>query len=83
MSVGILETPIVGKKKVGRPKSQHVRGEGKPVRIDPNLVGKAKLIASRRNLELGPYLSKLLEAPINRDYAAVLRELAKLEEGGK
>lgn len=76
----IAEIPFVAKKR-GRPKSENPRGEGKSVRLDPDIVGKAKVVTSRNNLELGPYLSKLLEGPVNRDYQRVLKELA--EEGGK
>jgi hypothetical protein len=79
MAVGTLEMPIVAKRKVGRPKSQNPRGEGRQVRLDPDIVAKAKMVATRKGLEVGPYLSTLLEAPINREYAALLRELAELE----
>lgn len=83
MSVGTMERMHVAKKKAGRPKAQSVRGVGRPVRLDPDLVAKADMIATRRGIKVGPYLSGLLEATVNRDYIALLRELAKLEEGGK
>jgi hypothetical protein len=75
-----LEMEPVAKKR-GRPKSDKVRGVGVAIRIDPNLVGKAKVVAARRNLDVGPYLSQLLEGPVNRDYFAVLKELADSESG--
>jgi hypothetical protein len=82
VGVGTLERAIVAKKKAGRPKSQNPRGDGRQVRLDPDVVAKAKMVATRKGLEVGPYLSTLLEAPINREYAVLLRELASLE-GGK
>ena len=62
MSLGTLEIPVVvKKKKAGRPKAPAIRGDGKQVRLDPDVVAKAKMIATRKNLEVGPYLSSLLE----------------------
>ena len=78
MGVATMEMEPVAKKR-GRPKSEKVRGIGVAVRIDPDLVGKARVVASRRNLDVGPYLSQLLEGPINQDYFAVLKELADAE----
>ena len=82
MSAGTMETPKVAKKKSGRPKSSNPRGEGLQVRLDPDIVGKARMIANRRNLDIGPFLSGLLEAPVNREYVTLLKELKELE-GGK
>jgi hypothetical protein len=79
MSVETLERTPVAKKKAGRPKAQSVRGIGKPVRLDPELVNKANTVANRRGIKVGPYLSGLLETAVNRDYVALLRELSKLE----
>jgi hypothetical protein len=69
----------MAKKKAGRPKSANPRGKGRQVRMDPDIVAKADIVTRRRGIETGPYLSKLVEAAVNRDYAAVLRELAELE----
>jgi hypothetical protein len=82
MPASTAEKPTVAKKKAGRPKGVDNRGPGKTVRIDPDLYAKARTVAVRRNLELGPYLSELLEGPVNRDYVAVLRELSELEARG-
>ena len=79
MTVAIAEGRPVAKKKAGRPKNPASRGEGKLVRIDPDIVGKAKVITGRRNLDLGPYLSELLKGPIDREYQRVLGELAQME----
>ncbi len=83
MLVETLEKPAVAKKKAGRPKSQNPRGEGRQVRLDPDLVAKAETVATRRGMKVGPYLSELFESTVNREYAALLRELSKLEEGGE
>jgi hypothetical protein len=79
MSVGMLERAPVAKKKAGRPKSPNPRGAGKQVRLDPDLVAKADVVARRRGLDVGPFLSQLMEDPVDREYAAVLKELAELE----
>jgi hypothetical protein len=47
--------------------------------MDPDIVAKADIVAKRRGMDAGPYLSELVESMVNRDYAAVLRELAELE----
>jgi hypothetical protein len=80
MSAGTLESPpVVTKRKPGRPKSENPRGKGRQVRLDPDLVAKADVVARRKGLDVGPWLSELMEGPVNREYAAVLRELSKLE----
>lgn len=68
-------------RKAGRPKKPG--GEGKPVRIDPDLASKARIVALRRGLPLSDYLSALLRAPITRDYRKTLRELEEQNEGGE
>jgi hypothetical protein len=60
---------------VGRPKKPG--GEGKHVRLNPDLVAKARIIALRRGYSVGDYLSRLLETPVNRDYQRVLKELTE------
>jgi hypothetical protein len=70
----------VAKKKVGNPGKPE--GEGRPVRIKPELLNKARIIAMRRGSHIGDYLGTLLERPINRDYQKVLKELASEAEGG-
>jgi hypothetical protein len=68
------EEPAVARKRPDKAK-RNVKGAGIPVRIDPDIVGKAKVVAFRRNLELGPYLSGILDPAVDKDYRAVLREL--------
>ena len=75
------ESRPMAQKKQGRPKSGSGGGSGKLVRIDPDIVGKAKVITGRRNLDLGPYLSSLLKGPIEREYMRVLKELTDEQEG--
>jgi hypothetical protein len=67
-------------RKAGRPKKKG--GEGKAVRIDPDLVNKARVIAMRQGIAVSDYLSGLLEAPIARDYRKTLQELAAENEKG-
>ena len=77
----MAENPPMGKKKPGRPKGLNNRAVGLSVRLDPDLIGMARVVVGRRRLELGPYLSELLAEPVRRDYVAVLRELSALEGG--
>jgi hypothetical protein len=80
MSAGTLESPPVAtKRKPGRPKSENPRGKGRQIRLDPDLVAKADVVARRRGKDVGPWLSELMEGPVNREYASVLKELSKLE----
>jgi hypothetical protein len=79
MTVGTPEVPTVAKRKVGRPKSESPRGAGRQIRLDPDLVAKARMVATRKGLDVGPWLSTLLEPIVNREYVALLRELAELE----
>jgi hypothetical protein len=70
---------IVAKKKAGRPSQPG--GEGRHVRIDPELYNKARVVALRRGLKFGEYLDSLIETPVNRDYQGVLKELVSEAEG--
>jgi hypothetical protein len=81
MPTGTMENPPVAKKKVGRPKSKTPLRTGRQVRLDPDLVAKADVAARRKGMDVGPFLSELIEPIVNREYVAVLKELAKLEGG--
>jgi hypothetical protein len=79
--LGVQSTLVEGAsvaKKAGRPKKPG--GEGKPVRIEPELANKARVIALRRGVPLSDYLSDLLRPLIARDYRKTLQELE--EENG-
>jgi hypothetical protein len=75
MHVAEGELRLVAKKKAGRPKGTNNRGEGKLVRIDPEIYNKSRVIAIRSGIKLGDYLSGLLEDRVERDYMLVLGEL--------
>lgn len=64
-------------KKMGRPAKPS--GEGKMVRLDPSLVAKARAVANHRGETIGEYLLSFALPVVNKDYAAVLRELEKGE----
>jgi hypothetical protein len=74
MDVG-NEVRSMANKKMGRPGKPH--GEGKSVRLDPSLVAKARAVANHRGQTLGDYFLSFSLAIVNRDYAAVLREIEK------
>jgi hypothetical protein len=57
----------------GRPKKPS--GEGTPVRIDAELVSKAKYLAAQRGVALSELLSGILRPVIERDFRKAGREL--------
>jgi hypothetical protein len=83
MSVLAPEARKMGTKKVGRPKGENNRGVGRPVRLDPDIVSKAKVIAMRANVDVGQYLSGLLRGAVDKDYLKTVREMSAEVEGRK
>jgi hypothetical protein len=61
---------------VGRPKED---GPGKPVRLAPDLVTKAKFVALSRDEPMSEYLARILEPVVERDYRALIKRMS--EEG--
>lgn len=57
----------------GRPKRSE--RDDVPVRVDRPLVSMAKAIATRRGTSAAEVISDLLKEPLERAYAAMLREL--------
>ena len=51
------------------------------VKIDRIIVGKARMIATHKGISVAELLSDLLDGPIDKAYASMLRELDK--KGGK
>jgi hypothetical protein len=62
----------MAKRSVGRPKTD---ADNVTVKIDRALGMKAKLIASHRGLAAADLLNELLQVPVDRAYAQMLREL--------
>jgi hypothetical protein len=56
------------------------RGVGLHVRIDPDLVRMAKVIAPAEGRALGDYLSDIIRPVVSREYAKVMKRLE--QEGG-
>jgi hypothetical protein len=69
-----MELPLMAKQR-GRPKSDR---DDVSAKIDRSLVSKAKLLAAHRGVSAAEVISELLQAPLDRAYAQMLREL----EGG-
>ena len=59
----------------GRPKTDHPRGNGRPVRIAPDLHRKASMIAVHRDIDVGELVSGLLAPALEREYAKLIAEL--------
>ncbi len=57
----------------GRPKRSE--REDVTVKIDRVLAGRAKHVASYRGIPLAELLTELVESPLDRAYAAMLRDL--------
>jgi hypothetical protein len=76
MAVAEQERPIVGKKR-GRPKSKDPRGDGLQVRLSPDVVRMARVMAPIRGATLSDYLSNILRPVVVREYTAAMRLTAK------
>jgi hypothetical protein len=63
----------------GRPKTSD--RDDSTARLDRTMLGKAKLIATHRGVPVAALLSELLEGPLDKAYAQMLRELEG--KGGK
>ena len=59
----------------GRPKKSE--RNDRTVKVDQRIVGKAELIAKHQGISLAEFLSKALEAPVDKAYLQMLRELEK------
>lgn len=58
------------------PKKAPEKGrEDKAVKIDRTLADKAGLVASRRGITIAEYLSELIRGPVERDFAATVKEM--------
>lgn len=62
-------------KKRGAPKKP--TGVGRHVRLRPAIVTMAETLSRAKGMAMSDYLSDLLEAPISREYAKVMRELER------
>jgi hypothetical protein len=80
MSVGLMDRGPMAKKR-GRPKTSE--RSDVTVRVDAELVNKAKHVVLARGLSLAEYLSELLRVPIERDFAKEMRRLAGDQREGK
>jgi hypothetical protein len=56
---------------------------GLTVKVDRKIAGKAKMIATHEGASVAQVLSEILQAPIDKRYAQMLRELEAGEKGGK
>lgn len=71
MDAPTLERPMAKVK--GRPKKPG--GEGTPVRIDSEIVSKARYLAARRDVALSDYLSDILRGPVDREFAKAAKDI--------
>lgn len=60
-------------KRPGRPKTS--TRVDTVVKIDKTLAGKAKLIAAHEGISIADLMSELLQSPIDKRYAKMLRDL--------
>jgi hypothetical protein len=57
----------------GRPKKSE--RDDVTVKVNRSLVGKAKLLAAHRGVTVAELLSEMIQLPLDRAYASMLREL--------
>lgn len=62
----------------GRPKRSE--RDDVTVKVDRAVVGMAKAVATSRGIPLAELLSELLEGPVGRAYATMLRDLEKRKD---
>jgi hypothetical protein len=72
MSAGVGSVAVAKKK---------ARGVGIMVRIDPDVVRMARVIAPIKGLSMGDYLSDICRPVVSREYLAEIRRLEK--QGGE
>ena len=75
----LIDPGAVVAKKAGRPKRSE--RDDRTVRIDRRLAAMAKSIADARGTSTAELLSDMLNAPLSRAYADLLRDLEK--KGGE
>ena len=82
MNVALAEKTAMARK-AGRPKKPG--GEGTPIRIEPDLAAKARIVALRRHLPTSDYVSEIIRARVLKDFAKVMAEAGadEAEGGGK
>jgi hypothetical protein len=66
-----LERTTVAKGR-GRPRTER---DDVTVKLDRAIVGKAKAVARHKGTTVAEMLSEILRVPVNKSYAAMLREL--------
>lgn len=72
-----IAEPVMAKNKGGRPPSGEPSNQGRLTRLDPALVSMGKLVAASRGIAMSEYFAGILRGPVQKDYAAMIRELEK------
>jgi predicted HicB family RNase H-like nuclease len=62
----------------GRPKKPS--GEGTPVRLDSDLVSKARYLAAKEGVPLSEYISRMLRPSLDREFRKAGREFIEGQE---
>jgi hypothetical protein len=73
------EERVMAKAK-GRPKTSQ-RNDA-TAKVDKGILKKAKFVADSRDIPLAEYLSDVLRAPVDRDFAKAARQASEGETGG-
>jgi hypothetical protein len=56
-------------------RKREVKRDDVAVKIDRTLADKASVVARQRRTTMAEYLSEILKAPVERDFAKAIREL--------
>ena len=73
----VLDAGVTAKRKRGRPKAASVRGNGIPIRIDPEIVRRTRVVTAYHRVPIGEYLSAILRPCVQDDYVNVLENLRR------
>jgi hypothetical protein len=65
---------------VAKKKGEKPRGVGIMVRVAPDVVRMARIVAPIKGMSIGDYISEIARPTVGRDYVAEIRRLEK--EGG-
>jgi hypothetical protein len=62
---------------MAKKKGEGPRGVGLMVRVAPDVVRMARIIAPAKGMAIGDYISDIARPVVNRDYLAEIRRLEK------
>jgi hypothetical protein len=74
-----LQTEVHGRSAQAAKKQGDQADKTKPVRMDRGIIIKAKIAAADKGVDLAEYLSSVLTAPVERDWARARKKILEVE----